>query len=99
MNKIVAGVLTENSDGSFTFCYDEEYLSNPSLSSISLTLPKTQRIFHAKTLFPFFSNLLSEGVNRRVQARIYKIDEDDSFGLLMATAGNDTIGAITIEMI
>ncbi len=43
MNRIMAGVLTENNDGSFIFRYDEDYLSNPNYSSISLTLPKTQQ--------------------------------------------------------
>jgi serine/threonine-protein kinase HipA len=66
MNKIIAGMLTENNDGSFTFRYDEDYLSNPACSSISLTLPKTQQEYRSKTLFPFFSNMLSEGVNRQV---------------------------------
>ncbi len=99
MNRIAAGVLTEKKDGSFMFRYNEDYLSNPSYSSISLTLPKTGQEYHSKTLFPFFSNMLSEGVNRRVQAGKFKIDEEDSFGLLMATAQSDVIGAITIEKI
>jgi serine/threonine-protein kinase HipA len=99
MNKIVAGMLTENNDGSFTFRYDEDYLSNPASSSISLTLPKTQQEYHSKTLFPFFYNMLSEGVNRQVQTRLFKLDEEDSFGLLMATAQNDVIGAVTVEKI
>ncbi len=97
MNGIVAGMLTENDDGSFVFRYDEDYLSNPLYSSISLTLPKRQQEYNSKMLFPFFSNMISEGVNRRVQANKFKIDEDDSFGLLMATAQSDVIGAITIE--
>lgn len=99
MNKIRAGVLTENNDGSFTFFYDEAYFSNPAYSSISLTLPKIQREHRSKTFFPFFANLLSEGVNRRIQASRFKIDEEDSFGILIATAQNDTIGAITVERI
>ncbi|GHU87957.1 phosphatidylinositol kinase [Bacteroidia bacterium] len=99
MNKIAAGVLTENNDGSFTFRYEDDYVSNPACSSISLTLPEIQREYRSETLFPFFSNMLSEGVNRRVQARKFKIDEDDDFGLLMGTAQSDTIGAITIEKI
>ncbi len=99
MNKIAAGVLTENNDGSFVFRYDEDYLSNSAYSSISLTLPKTWQEYYSKTLFPFFANMLSEGVNRRVQANKFKIDEEDSFGLLMTTAQSDVIGAITIEKI
>ena len=98
-HNILAGILTENNDDSFTFCYEDNYYKNPECSSISLTLPKTQQKFHSNTFFPFFSNILPEGVNRRVQSRILKIDEEDSFGLLMALEKNDFIGAVTIEKI
>jgi len=98
-NNILAGILTENNDDSFTFRYEDSYYENPEYSSISLTLPKKQQEFHSSTLFPFFFNLLTEGVNRQVQARRFKIDEEDSFGLLMALEKNDIIGAVTIERI
>ena len=41
--------------------------------------------------------MLSEGTNKATQCMTLKIDEKDSFGLLLATAKHDTIGAITIE--
>jgi len=97
MNKIPAGVLTENTDGTYTFRYDDAYFSNPDDSSISITLPKTHQEYRSKTFFPFFFNMLSEGSNKRVQTRMFKIDEDDPFGLLLATAHTDTIGAITVQ--
>ena len=96
-NKILAGELTENNDGSFIFRYDDAFFSNPECSSITLTLPKTQQEYHSKTFFPFFFNMLSEGDNKRIQCQKFKIDEEDAFGLLMATAHTDVIGAITIE--
>jgi len=99
MNNILAGTLMENSDGSFTFCYDDDYFSDSRYSAISLTLPKVQRQFHSKTFFPFFFNMLSEGVNKQIQTRLFKIDEDDAFGHLIATAHSDVIGAITIKKI
>ena len=99
MNKKVAGRLTENSDGSFTFRYDDDYYSDPQYSSISLTLPKTLQAYHSETFFAFFFNMLSEGANKQVQCNTFKIDEDDAFGLLLATAHTDVIGAITIEKI
>ena len=43
--------------------------------------------------------MLSEGVNKKLQSTQLKIDEEDSFGLLMATAQNDTIGAVTVKPI
>jgi len=89
----------ENKDSSFTFRYDDNYYNNPEYSSISLTLPKTQQEFHSNTLFSFFFNLLSEGTNRKVQSRRFKIDEEDNFGLLMALEKKDIIGAVTVERI
>ena len=93
-NQILAGVLTEESRNSFMFQYDEAYFNN---STISLTLPKTQMDYRSEYLFPFFFNMLSEGVNRKLQSTQLKIDEDDNFGLLMETAQYDTIGAITVK--
>lgn len=98
-NKILAGTLTENNDGSFVFRYADDYFSNPEYSSISLTLPKTKQEYRSATFFPFFFNMLSEGVNKQIQSRLFKIDEEDAFGLLLATAKTDVIGAITVEKI
>jgi len=50
-------------------------------------------------LFAFFFNMLSEGENRQVQSQILRIDADDDFGILLATAQTDTIGAVTIKPI
>ena len=41
--------------------------------------------------------MLSEGVNKKLQSMRLKIDENDNFGLLIAVAQYDTIGAITIK--
>lgn len=43
--------------------------------------------------------MLSEGVNRKLQSTQLRIDERDYFGLLLATARYDTIGAIRLEPI
>jgi serine/threonine-protein kinase HipA len=99
INRILAGILTKQDNGHYTFRYDDAYFNNDFCSAISLTLLKTQQEYHSKILFPFFFNMLSEGVNKQVQLRQFKLDEDDYFGLLLATAGNDTIGAITVKEI
>ena len=96
-NKIVAGILTETDDMHYTFKYDEEYLLNPDFRAISLAFPKRKEEYFSNELFPFFYNMLSEGANKSIQCMTLKIDERDSFGLLLATAQNDTIGAITIK--
>ena len=42
--------------------------------------------------------MLSEGVNRKLQSTHLKIDENDNFSLLAATAQYDTIGATVKAM-
>ncbi len=98
-NQIPAGILTEDDRRSYRFIYDDAYFNDGRLPSISLTLPKNQKEFKSDYLFPFFYNMLAEGVNRTLQSRQLRIDEEDSFGFLLATAGFDTIGAITVRPI
>ena len=81
------------------FKYDDKYYNDPNKPAISLTLPKSQKEYCSDFLFPFFFNMLSEGVNRKLQSTQLQIDENDNFGLLMATAQYDTIGAITVKPI
>ncbi len=66
---------------------------------ISVTLPKQITAYYSDYLFPFFSNMLPEGANRRVICRSLRIDENDSFGLLDAMAGKEFIGAINVRRI
>ncbi len=91
-----AGVLIQYDDGSFSFRYHDDWVANTSKQSISLTLPKTEKEFHSKHLFPFFYNMLPEGSNKKVVCKLNRIDQDDHFGLLMTTAKNDSIGAVRI---
>ena len=97
VNKILAGKLTETDDGHYIFRYDDSYLADSGQPAISLAFPKRREEYVSDGLFPFFFNMLSEGANKAVQCRTLKIDENDDFGLLLATAGCDTIGAITVK--
>ena len=92
-----AGVLTENARNSYEFDYDKEYLKSKDAVPVSLTLPLSDKPYHSEVLFPFFFNMLSEGDNRKLQSRMLHIDEDDDFGILLATAQYDTIGAVTVK--
>lgn len=98
-NNVLTGTLTEQNRTSYIFHYDDKYFNDPKMPAISLTMPKTQQEYQADKLFPFFFNMLSEGVNRKLQSRLLRIDENDFFGLLAATAQFDTIGAITVKPI
>ena len=98
-NGILAGLLIEENRKHYIFRYDEKYFMDENKPAISITLPKTQKEYSSEFLFPFFFNMLSEGVNRKLQSVQLKIDEDDNFGLLAATAQYDTIGAVTAKPI
>lgn len=98
-NGLLAGILTEETRQHYVFRYDDAYFKDTAQPAISLTLPKNQKEYISEVLFPFFFNMLSEGVNRKLQSTRLRIDEEDSFGLLMATAQYDTIGAITVKPI
>ena len=76
-NNTFVGVLTETVDKSYIFRYDDLYFSDTKQPAISLTLTKNQQTYNSKTLFPFFFNMLSEGVNKKLQSRQLKIDEND----------------------
>jgi HipA-like protein len=98
-NGTLAGTLTEVNRQHYVFMYDDNYFNDPDKPAISLTLPKKQKEYSSEFLFPFFFNMLSEGVNRKLQCTQLKIDEDDNFGLLAVTAQHDTIGAVTVNPI
>ncbi|MGL5787084.1 MAG: HipA N-terminal domain-containing protein [Bacteroidales bacterium] len=98
-NGVLAGILTETDSGKYIFCYDDSFLIDEKQTAISLSFPKSQREFSSETLFPFFFNMLSEGTNKAIQCQTLKIDENDAFGLLLATAHTDTIGAIIVKKI
>lgn len=93
------GILVQHNKKSYEFIYDDAWYENPSKPAVSLTMPKNQKAYKSDHLFPFFFNMLSEGVNRKLQARQLKIDEEDYFGLLLEIAQTDTIGAITVRPI
>ena len=97
--KELAGELKQLDDGSFIFQYTVRWVEDPSKHPISLTLPKRNDTYPSPYLFPFFYNMLPEGTNKSVVCLHQRIDKSDHFGLLLATASSDTIGAVTIKEI
>ena len=92
-----AGTLRQFEDGSFEFTYLESWVEDPAKPAVSLTLPKTKEPYQSLYLFPFFYNMLPEGSNKQTVCYKLRIDEDDHFGILLATAKTDTVGAVRIE--
>lgn len=95
-NGRLAGVLSKSA-GTYRFIYDKNYLAIAGSRPVSLTLPLQAAPYESDVLFPVFVNTLSEGANKAMQNRLLKIDENDYFGLLLATAGSENIGPLTIK--
>lgn len=90
-----AGLLQETDDLQYIFTYDDGYRGEP----VCVAMPVRKEPYYSSFLFPYFFNMLSEGANRELQSRLLHIDENDDFGILMATAQFDTIGAVTVKPI
>lgn len=92
-NKFVGELIRD--EGEFIFEYDVTYFSDPQSLPLSLSLPKSQRRYQFKKLFPFFEGLLSEGWMRKIQETSQQIDERDSFTRLLEN-GEELIGAVSV---
>ena len=90
-----AGLLQETDDREYVFTYHDDYQGDP----VCLAMPLRQKVYRSDHLFPYFFNMLSEGANRQVQSTLLHIDEKDDFGIMLATAQYDTIGAVTVKPI
>lgn len=93
IHDIEAGILTETDDHEYVFSYNDGYHGEP----VCLAMPVTNKTYRSDHLFPYFFNMLSEGSNRQVQSLLHHIDEKDDFGIMLATAQHDVIGAVTIK--
>ena len=94
-NDIVAGYLSKG-NGKYIFRYDENYLLEK-YPPISISFPKRPQLYESEKLFAFFYGLLAEGDNKEIQCKMLKIDENDHFTRLIKTAGENTIGAVTVR--
>lgn len=90
----LAGRLTELPEGGYRFIYDQAYLCDG--DAIALTLPLQAEVFESPALFPFFAGLVPEGWYLHIVSPTIKVDEHDTFGLLIKTCG-DCIGAVSVQ--
>ena len=93
VHDVEAGILQETDDRQYIFTYQDGYAGDP----VCLAMPVREEPYQSDHLFPYFFNMLSEGANRQTQSLLLHIDENDDFGILLATAQEDTIGAVTIK--
>jgi serine/threonine-protein kinase HipA len=90
----LAGYLIETEDR-YIFQYDKEFLKED--ISISISLPAREDPYESKELFAFFRGLLPEGWYLDIVGATQRVDTKDLFGVLLATASVDTIGAVTVR--
>ena len=64
--------------------------------SVAFSLPKRRAVHRSDVLFPFFYGLLAEGVQKRLQCRTMRIDENDHFTRLSETCREGVIGAVYV---
>lgn len=92
-----AGILAKFRDGSYEFRYTDRYRRDASAASVAFSLPKSRAVHRSKVLFPFFYGLLAEGVQKRMQCRFLRIDENDHFTRLAETCRTGVIGAVWVK--
>ena len=92
VHDVEAGILQETDDRQYIFTYINGYAGAP----VCIAMPVRTEPYLSDHLFPYFFNMLSEGANRQTQSMLLHIDD---FGILLATAQHDTIGAVTIKPI
>jgi serine/threonine-protein kinase HipA len=95
VNDLLAGLLTESSEGDYSFKYDTEYLANEKNNSVSLTLPKREEVYTSEILFPFFDGLIPEGWLMDIGIKNWKLNNKDRMGLLLYLCG-DCIGNVSV---
>jgi serine/threonine-protein kinase HipA len=93
VNETLAGYLIEIEKG---INYEFRYLDGYSGSSISLTMPTTQKIYSFNCFPIFFEGFLPEGVMLEGLLKKTKIDSDDLFEQLMRV-GKELVGDVTVE--
>lgn len=91
----IAGYIRGNDANDAQFEYSDEYLLNELLLPISMSLPKSERIFSPSRTKCFFDGLLPEGFVRRSIAGNMHVDEGDYLSILQIL-GRECIGALKI---
>ena len=94
-NNILAGILTETSDGEYIFHYEDDYVANYPEQFITFTMPVRSEPYRNNRLFPFFEGLIPEGWLLDIATKNWKINPGDKMGLLLVCC-RDCIGAVSV---
>jgi serine/threonine-protein kinase HipA len=95
LNNGYAGRLSQEGGNRFRFQYHQDWLDNPSVIPLSLSLPLRLEPYVDENARPFFANLLPEGNQRPLIARRLGISESNDYALL-AAIGGECAGAVSL---
>ncbi len=94
LNEHYAGRLREEK-GRLFFAYDKVWLESRRFIPLSVTMPRQAEEFPDEVARVFFDNLLPEGDIRAAIAKLKRVSERNTFGLL-EEIGGDCAGAISL---
>ncbi|MBT4789927.1 MAG: type II toxin-antitoxin system HipA family toxin [Halobacteriovoraceae bacterium] len=89
------GTIGESNDGDYIFEYTDEYIASSNSEGVSLTLPKSVKIYRQAYLHGFFDGLIPEGWLLGHAVKNWKLKNNDRMGLLLNMC-QSTIGATHI---
>jgi len=95
LNQDLAGLL-EESQGKLSFTYQQTWLESERFIPLSVTMGPQRKPFPDEITRPFFENLLPEGEIRGAIAKLKRVSERNTFGLL-GEIGGDCAGAISLS--
>lgn len=90
----LAGRLTEDR-GKLSFAYEKSWIAAGNFIPLSVTMPPTPDAYPDDITRPFFENLLPEGAIRAAIAKLKRVSERNTFGLL-GEIGGDCAGAVSL---
>lgn len=94
LNEQLAGRLREEK-GRLSFAYDKTWIESGRFMPLSVTMPRQAAAFTDEITRVFFDNLLPEGDIRTAIAKLKRVSERNTFGLL-EEIGGDCAGAISL---
>lgn len=94
LNAQLTGRLREEK-GRLLFAYDKAWLESGRFIPLSVTMPRQAEEFPDEVARVFFDNLLPEGDIRSAVAKLRRVSERNTFGLL-EEIGGDCAGAISL---
>lgn len=94
LNEHLAGRLREEK-GELFFTYDNAWLESEQFIPLSVTMPRQAVEFTNEIARAFFDNLLPEGDIRAAIAKLKRVSERNTFGLL-EEIGGDCAGAVSL---